>query len=174
LVRTPPEIIVLSFPLTDQAALTQLEPWQWPEFLGHVDRARAHLDPWLPWVATVVDEPGARAFLQRYADSTARDAGRLYGIRLDGALVGGILFRTFDVTTGVCELGVWLDPSAGHRGLVTEAAKTLAAWAFRARGMRLIEWRCTPANARSKAVADRLGMAFDRREGDLEVWTLSP
>ncbi|WP_223838329.1 hypothetical protein [Saccharopolyspora pogona] len=40
-------------------------------------------------------------FLQRYADrQAADDDGQIYGIRLHGELVGGILFRIFDVPTG--------------------------------------------------------------------------
>jgi len=172
---------MLGFPLGNGAELRALEPWQAAEFADHVARARAHLAPWLPWATRVVDEESARAFLQRYADEQARDAGRIYGIWLDGTLVGGTLFRVFEVRFGVCEIGVWLAPTAEGKGLITRAARHMVDWAIDTRGMGRVEWRCVPDNARSIAVAKRLGMTRDGvlREAyphngvrhDVEVWS---
>ncbi|MFG1833669.1 GNAT family N-acetyltransferase [Micromonospora chersina] len=173
---------MFSLPLTDRADLHPLAPWQAAEFADFVARTRAHLAPWLPWAHTVTDTDTARAFLQRYADLQARDAGSIHGIRLDGKLVGGTLFRTFDPAAGVCEIGVWLAPEAEGHGLVTRAARRMIDWALGERGLARVEWRTVPHNARSQAVARRLGMT---REGvlraafpflgerlDIEIWSL--
>ncbi|MGH3376134.1 MAG: GNAT family N-acetyltransferase [Actinoallomurus sp.] len=173
---------MFAHPLTDDAELRPLEPWQATEFAAHVARARDHLAPWLPWAVVNDDPEKARVFLQDYADRLARDEGRLYGIWVDGVLSGGTLFRVFDTQAGVCEVGVWLGPEAEGRGLVTRAARHMIDWAVGVRGMTRVEWRTTPANERSLAVARRLGM---RREGvlrsafpfagvrhDMEVWSL--
>jgi ribosomal-protein-serine acetyltransferase len=175
------EGMMLSLSLGDGAELRALEPWQAAEFAAYVDEARAHLAPWLPWATSVTDEATAREFLQRYADRQAMDEGRIYGIWLDGRLVGGTLFRIFEVASGVCELGVWLAPAAQGRGLVTRAARHMIDWAF-ARGLQRVEWYCAVDNKPSIAVAQRLGMT---REGvlrsaflvngtrqDVEVWSL--
>ena len=173
---------MLAFPLAGNAELRALEPWQATEFAAHVERARAHLAPWLPWASTVVDEDTARAFLQRYADEQARDGGRIYGIWLDGTLVGGTLFRVFEPRFGTCEIGVWLAPEAQGRGLVTRAVRRMIEWAFEVRGMARVEWRTVPENARSIAAAKRLGMSLDGvlRQAypvngvrhDVEIWSL--
>ena len=173
---------MLSRSLGEGAELRALEPWQAGEFSRYVDGARSHLAPWLPWATSIMDEESARAFLQRYADRQAADEGRIYGIWLDGTLVGGTLFRTFDTASGVCELGVWLAPEAQGRGLITRAARHLIDWAFRVRGLVRVEWCCSVDNQPSIAVARRLGMT---REGvlrsaflvndvrqDVEVWAL--
>jgi ribosomal-protein-serine acetyltransferase len=173
---------MFAHPLTDDAELRPLEPWQADEFAAHVARARDHLAPWLPWAVVNDDPDKARVFLQDYADRLARDEGRLYGIWVDGVLSGGTLFRVFDTRAGVCEVGVWLGPEAEGRGLVTRAARHMIDWAVGVRGMTRVEWRTTPANERSLAVARRLGM---HREGvlrsafpfagtrhDMEVWSL--
>jgi ribosomal-protein-serine acetyltransferase len=169
-------------PLGSGGELCPLEPWQAEEFADHVTQARAHLAPWIPFATRVVDVDSARELLQRYADKQARDAGRLYGIWLDGDLVGGTLFRAFDAGAGVCEVGVWLAPQAEGRGLVTRAVRHMLDWAIHVRGIRRVEWRTDPNNARSRAVAQRLGMTLDgvlrssfvlngtRR--DTEVWSL--
>jgi len=68
------------------------------------------------------------------------------------------------------------------RGLITRASTVMIDWAFRARHMNRVEWRCATTNTRSSAVARRLGMT---REGvlreafplngvrhDVEVWAV--
>lgn len=173
---------MFAYPLGEGAELRPLEPWQAPEFAAYLEAARAHLAPWLPWATRLTTVEAAQGWLQRYADAQARDGGRIYGIWLDGKLVGGALFRTFDVQSGSCELGVWLAPEAEGRGLVTRAVESLIEWAVEVRGIVRVEWQAVPNNARSIAVAKRLGMTREgvlrqafQHEGeyrDVEIWTL--
>ncbi|MET8147693.1 GNAT family protein [Actinoplanes sp. NPDC049668] len=168
--------------LGDGAELRPLEPWQVPEFLAHMDRARASVDPWIPWAGVSTDLTTASATLQRYADMMARDAGRLYGIWLDGTLVGGTMFVDFNVKDGNCEIGCWLEPAGTGRGLITKAVARLIDWAIVDRGIYRVQWHCRPDNTASSNVARRLGMRVDgvlRGEYlykgvryDTEVWSL--
>ena len=84
------------------AEMRALEPWQAAEFAAYTDAHRDELADTIPWAETVVDEPTARSFLQRYADGAARDERRLYGLYVDGELVGGTLFRV--VRPGLLDL----------------------------------------------------------------------
>jgi ribosomal-protein-serine acetyltransferase len=166
----------------DGAQLRPLEPWQAPEFLAHIDRARETVDPWIPWAGLSTDLESATATLQRYADRTAADTGRLYGIWLDGTLVGGTMFVRFDAAGGTCEVGCWLEPAGQGRGLITKAVTVLIDWAMQVRGIQRVEWRCRTDNTASSKVARRLGMRLDgvlRSEylyqgvrHDTEVWSL--
>ena len=168
--------------LGDGASLRPLEPWQAQEFLDHIQPARAFVDPWIPWAAINIDLATASATLQRYADMTARDAGRLSGVWLNGTLVGGAMFVAFDAAQGNGELGCWLEPAGTGRGLATKACAWLIDWAFAHRGMHRLEWRCRSDNTASIAVAERLGMTRDGvlrdqyfYQGvrhDTEVWSL--
>jgi ribosomal-protein-serine acetyltransferase len=168
--------------LDDRAELRPLEPWQAEEFLAHIDRARDAVDPWIPWASRNTDLASARSTLQRYADLAARDAGRLYGIWLDGTLVGGTMFVHFDTEAGSCEIGCWLEPAGQGHGLITKAAGQLVEWAVRVRGIHRVAWLTRPDNTASKNVARRLGMRLDgvlREEylylgtrHDTEVWSL--
>ncbi|MGW7050958.1 GNAT family N-acetyltransferase [Streptomyces sp. NPDC054887] len=166
----------------ENAELRPLEPWHAEEYLAHIERGREHIDRFIGLAAAAGDLDAARAFLQSYADKQAADAGRIYGIWLDGTLVGGVLFRTFDAAAGTCEVGCWLEPSAVGRGLVTRAARVLIDWAVDVRGMHRVEWLVATGNTASINVAKRLGMT---REGvlreahlwhgvrhDREVWSL--
>lgn len=173
---------MLSHPLGDGAELRPLEPWRAAEFAAFIDRNREHLAPWLPWAARIVDADGARAWLQGYADKLAADAGQVFGIWVGDELVGGTVFRTLDLWSGTCEIGVWIGAASGGRGLVTRACQSMIDWAFRVRGLSRVEWRAAATNERSLATAKRLGMV---REGvlrsafpqdgarlDVEIWAL--
>lgn len=167
---------------TLDAELRPLEPWQAEEFLDHMDRARANLDAFIPFASRSTDLPSARATLQKYADQAAADTARIYGIWLDGTLVGGAMFARFDARTGNCEVGVWAEPAGEGLGLISAAVRHLIEYAVVERGMHRVEWLTSSGNARSRAVAQRAGMRLDGvlrskypHNGirhDTEVWSL--
>ncbi|MFG2133539.1 GNAT family N-acetyltransferase [Streptomyces sp. NPDC048751] len=173
---------MFTLPLGDTAQLRPLEPWHAREFLAHIDRARPNVDPWIPWATLSTDLDSATAVLQRYADNQAADTARIYGIWLDGTLVGGVMFTRFDGASGVCEIGCWLEAAGEGRGLVTRACRALITWAFEERGMSRVEWWVAAGNTRSAEVARRLGMTRDgvlRRRypyqgvrHDSEIWSV--
>jgi RimJ/RimL family protein N-acetyltransferase len=173
---------VFKVDLAEGAELRTLEPWQAEEFFAHMERARETVDPWIPWASVSADLASARATLQRYADKQANDAARLYGIWLDGTLVGGTMFVAFDATFGNCEVGCWLEPAATGRGLITAAASLLIDYALVTRGLHRVEWHCRPDNKASSNVARRLGMKLDGRlradfpwkgvRHDSEIWSM--
>lgn len=173
---------MFALPLTTDAELRPLDPWRAEEFLAHLGRARQHIAPWVSPAFVATDLESARAVLLRYADKWARDAGGIWGIWLDGTLVGGVMFVSFDAGLGVCEAGCWLEPGVEGRGLVTRAVGFIVDWAVHERGIHRVEWRTNAHNMRSISVAKRLGM---RRDGtlrqlypgpggriDLEVWSV--
>jgi ribosomal-protein-serine acetyltransferase len=159
---------MFSAQLTPDAILRPLEPWQADEFAAHMDRAREHIRPWVGPSFVTTDVDGARATLQRYADATARDGNRIFGIWLDGLLIGGVMFVEFSAASGTCEIGCWSEPAGEGHGLISAAVRMLLTYAFEERGLHRAEWRCRADNTRSSAVAERLGMTL---EGVLrEAW----
>ncbi|MFI8943473.1 GNAT family N-acetyltransferase [Streptomyces syringium] len=168
--------------LGDGAELRPLEPWQAEEFLAHMDRGREYIGRYVGLPDVAADLDSARNWLQAYADKTAADTGRLYGIWLDGLLVGGVLLRVFDAAAGNCEAGCWLEPAAAGRGLVTRALRLVIDWAVQERGIHRVEWLVSPENTPSINVAKRLGMSLEgaQRENDLyrgvrqdtEIWSV--
>ncbi|MEV8562602.1 GNAT family protein [Streptomyces sp. NPDC051917] len=146
------------------AELRPLEVWHAEELLANIDRGREFIGRHIGLAEVVFDLEGARSWLRSYADKRAADAGGLHGIWLDGKLVGGLLFKVWDTSSGVCEAGCWLEPAAAGRGLVTRGMRVLLEWAFEERGMHRVEWYASCANEPSINVARRLGMT---REGVL-------
>ncbi|WP_405776896.1 GNAT family N-acetyltransferase [Streptomyces sp. NBC_00859] len=168
--------------LGDGGELGPLEPWQAEEYLAHIDRGREFIGQHIGLADAARDIGAARAFLQSYADKQAADSGRIFGIRFDGTLVGGVLFPHFDAATGCCEVGCWLEPAAVGRGLITRAAGLLIDWAVDERGMHRVEWHASPQNTASVNVAKRLGMTLEGvlrqnyphrgTRHDAEVWAV--
>jgi ribosomal-protein-serine acetyltransferase len=156
--------------LTPTSELRPLRIDDAAEFAAHMDRAREHIRPWVGPAFVTDDVAGATATLTRYAERTAEDGARIFGIWNDGTLVGGVMFVEFSVSAGTCELGCWLEPAGVGHGLVTLSCRSLLDWAFAERGIHRAEWRCRIDNAQSVEVAKRLGMTF---EGVLrEAWKL--
>ncbi|MEU6726305.1 GNAT family protein [Nonomuraea wenchangensis] len=166
----------------DGALLGALEPWRAEEFLAHIERGREHIGRYTGLADVVTDLESARSYLVSYADKAAADTGRLYGIWLDGLLVGGVLFRTMDVAGGLAEAGCWLEPAAVGKGLVTRALRVIIDWAVEERGIHRVEWWAAADNSASLAVARRLGMTRDGvlrehyphrgRRLDMEIWSV--
>lgn len=166
----------------DGAELRPLDPWQAGEFFAHVERGREFIGQHIGFADKAKDLESARELLQDYADKAAADVGRIFGIWLDDKLVGGVLIRVMDIPQGRAEIGVWLEPAATGRGLITRASRLLIDWLIRERGVHRVEWLVSSANAPSIAVARRLGMSrdgvlrsyflFRGVRQDLEVWSL--
>jgi ribosomal-protein-serine acetyltransferase len=173
---------VFAIKLADDAELRPLEPWQAEEYLAHMDRARALVDPWIPWAAKSKDLESARATLQDYATKQATDTGRIFGIWLGGTLVGGCLFVQFDALSGNCEVGVWTEPAGEGRGLVTAAVRVLLDYALVERDLQRAQWHNSTRNVRSRAVAERVGMTLEGvlrsrfphngERQDSEIWSI--
>ncbi|MER7990814.1 GNAT family protein [Streptomyces noursei] len=166
----------------DGAELRPLEPWQAEEFLAHIDRGREFIGRHNGLPDVITDLASSRAYLQSYAEKTAADTGRIYGIRTGCQLVGAILLRTMDTAQGVAEAGCWLEPAAVGKGLVTRAVRAVVDWAVEERGIHRVEWWVASANAPSIAVARRLGMtregvlresyAYRGERHDMEIWSV--
>ncbi|MFD9703376.1 GNAT family N-acetyltransferase [Lentzea sp. NPDC059081] len=167
---------------TDGAELRPLEPWRAEEFFAHMERGRDFIGQHIRFADAAKDLESARTLLQSYADKVAADTGAIFGIWLDGLLVGGVLVRTMDVPQGRAEIGCWLEPAAVGKGLVTRAARLLVDHVIRERGVHRVEWLVSSENAPSIAVARRLGMTKDGvlrsysvHRGvrqDVEVWSV--
>ena len=118
-------------------------------------RDAEELEPMLPewdWAG------GVHARLIREMDHWRRHRFGRWVWRVDGRIVGMVGLLAVD--EGV-ELAWFLDPACWGRGYATEAARSSAAFAFDELGVDSITARTEPANARSRAVMERLGMVCE-------------
>jgi ribosomal-protein-serine acetyltransferase len=145
-------------------ARTQLAPrhaGDATETFALVEANRAALRQWLGWV----DATRTVGDLRRYAEFASTQFDRMLGfdyiIRHDDRAVGGIGLHAVDWGNRSAQLGYWLASAAQGRGLMTRACARLVTHALDDLRLHRIEIRCSVANARSRAVPQRLGFAFE-------------
>jgi ribosomal-protein-serine acetyltransferase len=144
-------------PLGDGVTLALRRPEHTRGIFEAVDRSRDHLRPWFPWVdltRTVADVES------RYAVAAAQHArGKLYEfVILDGeTIVGKVDLHSICNADSFALLGYWLSQEAEGRGLMTPAIAHVIAFASDDLGLQRLELRTSVTNARSRALAERLG-----------------
>ena len=148
--------------LGDDAELVLLRPHMAEALFAVVDRNRAHLRPWLPWVDLTLNVEHGRQFILRSLNDLATNGSYQCSIRVGGAIAGVIGCLPIDWVNKKTEIGYWLDEAHQGKGLMTRAARAVVDDLLRVLGVNRVVIRCAVDNRRSAAVAERLGF---RREG---------
>jgi len=131
--------------------------------------ARASLDPEVLRWTLVPDDNSAEAMAAWISDWRARGE-ELHLLVVDAStdeLLGAIGVVDADLAQDRCGIGYWLAPHARGRGSMARAVRLLTAWCFEELGVQRVEIRAEPANAASRAVAERAGFTF---EGIARSW----
>ncbi len=153
-------------PLTISAAQAALE-----DRVGLVARLGARVPN--EWPAADV-----RSFLPVYGqiigEAPARDGWGIWLITLpaEGAVVGDIGFKGPPDTYGSVEIGYSVLPAFQRRGIATEAALALVAWAQAQPRVRRVVAECLASNAASVRVLEKAGMQRIGQREDMLLWEI--
>jgi ribosomal-protein-serine acetyltransferase len=153
---------VLRHDLPGGAWLRLLEEADAEELFALTDRNRAHLERWLPWVPATRTAHDTLEFIRTTRRQIADNDGFAAAVVVDGAIAGTAGFHHVDWANRATSIGYWLAADHQGRGIITEAVRALVDHAFGAWGLHRIEIAAAVANARSRAVPERLGF---REEG---------
>lgn len=146
---------------TGRSYLRPPQARDWAAWATLREESRAFLTPWEPtWPA---DALGKAAFMRRLKRQTGewrRDEGYslLLFDRQTDRLQGGIGFS--NVRRGVAQMasvGYWVGERFAGAGLMTEALRAAAGFAFTQLGFHRIEAVCLPTNERSRRLLARTG-----------------
>lgn len=118
------------------------------------------LRSWEPWAHAEPDVEGLRAFTRQGMTAWVEGRSIPCVIVVDGVAVGAA-GATIDDYAQTAELGYWIDADHEGRGAVSRAVSALLTELFHQRGIRRAEIRTGTENARSRAVAERLGFAHE-------------
>ncbi len=144
------------------------------ELFALVERSRAHLAPWMPWLPTHATRGDSLRFIREARAQIDAGTSAQLAIVERGRIVGVCSLYAIDRAAGVCRCGYWLAPDAQGRGLVARAVGSLLAHAFGDLGLRRVELRTAPENVRSRRVAERLGFCFERTLPAAELFADGP
>ena len=84
---------------------------------------RSHLDRWLRWSGAVRTLADVEAMIQRLRNKLAGGDGFHRGIRVRGALAGGVICWYINRDHRNAEVGYWLGAGYTGRGLATVATR---------------------------------------------------
>jgi ribosomal-protein-serine acetyltransferase len=124
-----------------------------------IERNRGELGRWMSWAeqtrAQTLD------FVRRALASEADNGALQRAIVADRRIVGIVGLPAIDWANRSSEIGYWLDERERGKGTMTAAVAALAGHAFAALALNRLEIRTDIANARSRAVAERLGFQYE-------------
>ena len=145
----------------DELELALLERDDAQPLADLVDANRAHLRPWMPWAHDTSPQATLGFIEQRALPAIAAADGFELGVWWRGRLVGTCGMHSVGGPPLRGSLGYWLATDAQGHGLVTRATRALTDKVFADYGFERVDLRADVANARSRAVAERLGFRFE-------------
>jgi RimJ/RimL family protein N-acetyltransferase len=152
--------VVLSTGLPGRVELRRLTTADAAAFAGHVAGDVARLGEYLSWPAVTDTPEGAERWIgnyERQADGRVVIGGAWH----DGELLGGALLFHHDPVNLNVEIGCWLVAAGEGHGVAAAACRAMLAIARRELGAERVVWRASPANVRSRRLAERLGFSFE-------------
>lgn len=131
------------------------------EVFGVIDRNRAYLRPWLPWV----DGTDSPEVIERVIASweKERESGTdlVLGIFKNSHYIGNIGLHDMKKPNNSGMIGYWLDENEQGSGIMTDCVRALADHGFSALSLNRIYIYCAVKNLKSRAVPERLGFVLE-------------
>ena len=117
----------------------------------------------MPWVKEWDAPDQGAVFVRRCQAQWATRDGLVLGLweRASGTYMGGSGLHRIDWSVPSVEIGYWIRNRFEGRGLMTEAAALIAAFAFDSLNAQRVRIRCAAENERSAAVPRRLGFVHE-------------
>ena len=158
---------MLRHDLPDGCALRLLEESDADELFAVIDANRDHLGPWHPWVPEERSPEDVLRFIRATRKQIADNDGlQTAVVDAGGRIVGMVGFHGVDWVNRKTSIGYWLARDQQGRGTMTHATRALVDFAFGTWELNRVTIEAAVENARSRAVAERLGFC---EEGTLRA-----
>ena len=156
--------------LRDGVSIKLLEERHAPEVFAVVDRERAYLREWLPWVDVTTEVEVTSNFIRTSLQQFASNDGFAAGIWRGGEFIGGIGTHKIDWLYRKVEIGYWIAQRFQGQGIITDACRAVIGHAFSEWKLNRVEIHCAAGNEKSCAIPKRLGFQFEgvQREAQLQ------
>lgn len=147
----------LKLPIDESVILRQISEDDTAELTDLIDRNRDYLREWLPWLDSSNGLRDTARFIGRSMEQADDDNGYTFVIVCDGTLAGVIGQHYLDLVNRRTEIGYWLGASHQGNGIVTRSTARLTDYSFSDQDCNRVILHCAVGNAKSRAVAERLG-----------------
>jgi ribosomal-protein-serine acetyltransferase len=152
---------MFSAPFRDGFELRLLEERHAPALFKVVERERAQLREWLPWVDATRSEEDSLSFIRSVLEQFVTNHGFAAGIWKGDRLAGTVGLHRIDWLNRRVEIGYWLAREFQGRGVMTDACRAVVTHLFGELELNRVEIRCAAGNTKSSAIPRRLGFTLD-------------
>ena len=132
------------------------------EIFGVVERNRAYLREWLPWVDFTTSPEDLRRFIVRVREQFASGRGPQCGIWIENSFAGSVGCHPIDWPNRNCSIGYWIEQRYQGKGIMTRCCESMLDYVFDELGLHRVTIQCGVLNTRSCAIPQRLDFT---REG---------
>ncbi len=139
--------------------LQLLEERHAPEVFSLVDRDRAYLREWLPWVDATQTQDDTLSFIRSSLEQFASNKGFVAGIWTGRQFCGVIGTHQLDWLNRKVEIGYWLGRSFQGKGVMTAACQVVVTHLLHEMDLNRVAIHCASGNLKSCSVAQRLGFS---------------
>lgn len=146
----------MTIQIDNQLLLRTYQPYDAQELFLCVDKNRAHLREFLPWVNATLKPQHSMDFIQNMLVQETAQKGIAMGIFLKEQLIGGIGMHDWDHYLKKAQIGYWLSKDAEGKGLMQRSATAFITFLFEHLGLNKIEIQFLPYNKRSGELTQRL------------------
>jgi ribosomal-protein-serine acetyltransferase len=160
---------VFQLTLKDGIHLKLLEERHASEIFEAVERDRAYLREWLPWVDPTTEVGTTLTFIKSTLEQFANNEGLTAGIWCGNEFAGTIGTHKIDWLNRKVEIGYWIASKFQGRGIVTDACRAFTNHAFEELKLNRVEIHCAIGNEKSCGIPKRLGFRLEGvlRDGQL-------
>jgi ribosomal-protein-serine acetyltransferase len=148
-------------PISPDAELRLLSLEHAEELFALIDRNRAHLRRWLPWLDSVTTFEDERVFLRRAEEQASAGVAFNCGVFVDGKIAGGIGAHPIDRANRKVDIGYFLAAQHQRKGLMTAACRAIVGHLFDELNLNRVMIYCATGNLRSRAIPQRLGFQLE-------------
>jgi ribosomal-protein-serine acetyltransferase len=135
-----------------------------PAFLEAARESSAEVFPWLVWCHADYTLAEAETWIASQVEAFEKRTEFQFVIEEVGRLVGSCGLNHLSELHRLANLGYWLRTSAAGRGIMPQAVRLVADWAFANTNLERLEIVVAVGNTRSQRVAEKAGAV---REGIL-------
>lgn len=141
--------------------LKPIAHWQAAELFKEIEVNRNYLRKWHPWIEHVRTKADTERFINSCQQQYANNRGFHATIWVNDQLCGCINHLNLDWTNRWASLSYWLDEKSQGRGIMTASCRAFIAHTFDCLKLNRITIECATNNARSRAIAERLGFTLE-------------
>lgn len=126
-----------------------------------VDKNRAYLRQWLPWVDAQTGPEVSRAHVAERLDKAKAMEALDLGIYLNEKLIGSIGFNRIVSLHKKGSIGYWISEMEEGKGIMTDCVRALLNYGFNTLHLHRIRIQCSVNNRKSASIPERLGFTFE-------------